>query len=40
LQPGVTQIGADDDDGEKELASYIQERNKDMAAHFGAPEKK
>jgi hypothetical protein len=40
LQPGVTQIGADDEDGEKELASYIQERNKDMAAHFGAVEKK
>ena len=37
FQPGVTQIVSNDTEGEKELLNYIQERNKDMADHFGAP---
>ena len=40
LQPGAPQQPVNDDDGDKELADYISERNRDMAEHFGAPQKK
>ena len=40
LQSGVTQIQNNDASDEKELVDYISERNRDMAEHFGAPQKK
>ena len=38
--PVLTPNPKQDEDDEAELVSYINERNKDMASHFGSVEKK
>ena len=38
--PSPAALKAQEDEGEAELVSYINERNKDMASHFRAPDAK